>query len=222
MLFTLLFIYFIHVISYSCTYIFFICSHVTCTCTFQFILAHSLGVLTPWICISRSVVIYYWSGIGRGSQARWGARVSLFFIIGILSLLFMLFPDSIYIMSSCHLFPLFICYHWVIYLYVILQWYRFIVVSFIACSGHFRLSGYLWSIFLAYICRRLSSRLRFHVFWEAGVTMTIWVNNLEWWGLGPTQKTLPPCPDKEDSILCQIITNVILQLSPYFSTRVDR
>jgi len=40
-------------------YIFFIaCSHVICTCIFSFILTHSLGILTPWICISRSVVIY--------------------------------------------------------------------------------------------------------------------------------------------------------------------
>jgi len=78
---TLLFIYFIHAISYSSIYIFFICSHVICTCTFQFILIHSLGVLTPWICISRSVVIYYWSGIGRGSQASWGAGVLSYSII---------------------------------------------------------------------------------------------------------------------------------------------
>ena len=30
------------------------------------------------------------------------------------------------------------------------------------------LSVYMWGIFLAYIRRRLSSRPRFHVFWEAG------------------------------------------------------
>ena len=54
------------------------------------------------------------------------------------------------------------------YLYVILQWYWFIVVDFITCSGYFRLSVYAWGIFLAYIRRRLSSRLCFHVFWEAG------------------------------------------------------
>ena len=39
---TLLFIYFIHAISYFSIYIFFICSHVISTCTFQFILTHSL------------------------------------------------------------------------------------------------------------------------------------------------------------------------------------
>jgi len=44
-----------------------------------------------------------------------------------------------------------------------LLWFRFIT-----CSSYFRLSVYTWDIFLAYICRRLSSRLRFHVFWEAG------------------------------------------------------
>ena len=41
-------------------------------------------------------------------------------------------------------------------------------LRFIACSGYFRLSVYTWGIFLAYIRRRLSSRLCFHVFWEAG------------------------------------------------------
>jgi len=40
-----------------------------------------------------------------------GAVVSLFLIIGILDLLFMLFPDSIYIVSSCHFFPLLMYYH---------------------------------------------------------------------------------------------------------------
>ena len=44
-----------------------------------------------------------------------------------------------------------------------LLWFRFI-----ACSGYFRLSVYTWGIFLTYIRRQLLSRLRFHVFWEAG------------------------------------------------------
>ena len=98
---------------YSCYFLFqyvyfLICSHVICLCTFQFILIHSLGVLTPWICISRSVAIYCWSGIWRGSHASWEVGVPLFLIIGIHALLFMLFPDSTYIMSSCHFFPLLI------------------------------------------------------------------------------------------------------------------
>jgi len=59
------------------------------------------------------------------------AGVSLFLTIGILTLLFLLFPDYIYIMFSCHFFPLFICYHCVRYLYGILQWYWYIVVDFI-------------------------------------------------------------------------------------------
>jgi len=51
--------------------------------------------------------------------------------------------------------------------YVTLQW--FLMPSLlidIACSGHFRFNVYTWGIFLAYIRRRLSSRLRFNVFWE--------------------------------------------------------
>ena len=96
------------------------------------------------------------------------AGVSLFLTIGILPLLFMLFPDSIFIASNYHFFPLFICYHCVRYLYVILQWYWFIMVDFITCSGYLRLSAYTWSIFLTYMRRRLSSHLRFSVFWEVG------------------------------------------------------
>ena len=58
------------------------------------------------------------------------------------------------------------------HLYVILQCYHVILIDFfIPCSGYFHLSVYTWGIFLAYIRRRLSSRLHFHVFWEAGVTM---------------------------------------------------
>jgi len=73
------------------------------------------------------LVIYYWSGIWRELHALWGARVSLFLTVGIPALLFMLFPDSIYIVPRCHFSLLFICFHGVRYLYVILQWYWFIV-----------------------------------------------------------------------------------------------
>jgi len=96
---TLLFIYFIHVISYSLIYIFFICSHVICTCTFQFILTHSLGVLTPWICISRFVAIYCWLSFWRGSQASWAARVLSYSII--FSRYFLSFLYSIAFMILC-------------------------------------------------------------------------------------------------------------------------
>jgi len=41
-------------------------------------------------------------------------------------------------------------------------------LRFMAYSGYFRLSVYKWGIFLAYVHRRLSLRLCFHVFWEAG------------------------------------------------------
>ena len=55
--------------------------------------------------LSYIVQVFVWS------QALRGVGVSLFLIIGILALLFMLFPDSIYITSRCHFFSLFICYH---------------------------------------------------------------------------------------------------------------
>ena len=38
----------------------------------------------------------------------------------------------------------------------------------IGCSGYFSLSVYTWDILLAYICRWLSSRLRFRVFFWSG------------------------------------------------------
>ena len=74
---------------------------------------------------------------------------------------------SIYITSSCHFILLFICYHvWTfIYTVAVLSYYH---SDYITCSGYFRLSVYTWGILLAYIRRQLSSRPRFHVFWEAG------------------------------------------------------
>ena len=41
---------------------------------------------------------------------------------------------------------------------------------FITCSSYFRLSLYTWGILLAYMRRRLSSRLRFHDFGKWGMT----------------------------------------------------
>jgi len=63
--------------------------------------------------------------------------------------------------------PLFICYH--VWMFIcdiaaILIYHS----DFLACSGYFRLSVYTWGIFLAYIRRRFSLRLCFHVFGEAG------------------------------------------------------
>ena len=40
--------------------------------------------------------------------------------------------------------------------------------DYIASSCYFRLSVYAWGIFLQYICRWLSSRVCFPVFWKAG------------------------------------------------------
>jgi len=139
-----------------------------CTCTFLFILTHLLGVLTPYFYISRSMTIYYWSGIGRGSQAYWGAWSLLCLITGTLaSPLSLLNPYSLYITFYCHSISyssVIMCGH----LCVISQCYHVIIVVDIACSGSFRLSVYTWGIFLAYLRRRLSSQCRFWVFWEVG------------------------------------------------------
>jgi len=166
---TLLIIYFIF---YSSIYIFYICSDVICTCTFQFILTHSLGVLTPWICISRSVTIYYWSVIGRGSQTSGGAQSSLCSILQFQYLsfysLFLLFPwlcalDSVF--ASFFYSSGIMCGHW----YVVLQWDWFIMVDIYSLFWVTLGLAYMREgIFLANIRRRLSSRLCCHVFWEAG------------------------------------------------------
>jgi len=145
----------------------FICSHIICTCTSLFILTHSLGVLTSWICISRSVTIYYWSNIWRGSQVFRGALSSLCSIL-VFSLYFIhvVLCDSQYIGLIAYYNLLLICYHmWLVICYIaVLSCHH---SDYIACSGYFRLSMYTWGILLAYIRRRLSSRFRFHIFWKA-------------------------------------------------------
>ena len=78
----------------------------------------------------------------------------LFFDSGILPLASISFLTSFEIM--CSLYMYYCSDRWFL-------WFRFI-----ACSGYFRLSVYTWGIFLAYTRRRLSSRLCFSVFWEAG------------------------------------------------------
>ena len=96
------------------------------------------------LCVSLHVTafqVFVWS------YALQGAGVSLFLIIGILVLLFILFPDSIFIISGCHFLSFIHLLHCVRYLYVILQWYWFIVLDFVACSGYFRLSVCMWVFF---------------------------------------------------------------------------
>ena len=71
----------------------------------------------PWIRTSKifgHLLILFRCSCDR---TRYEKLESLFFlIIGILALLFMLFSDSIFIVSSCHFFSLFICYYCVRYL----------------------------------------------------------------------------------------------------------
>ena len=81
---------------------------------------------------------------------------SCYFLILSLSHSAVIFPSVIHLLSLFRLYMYYCSDHW-------LLWFRFI-----ACSGWFRLSVYAWGIFLAYIRRRLSSRLRSSVFWEAG------------------------------------------------------
>ena len=80
-------------------------------------------------------------------RTRYEKLESLFFIIGILAILFMLFLILSLSYPVAIFFPIFICYHCVRYLYVILQWYWFIVVDFVTWSGYFRLSVCAWVFF---------------------------------------------------------------------------
>ena len=106
----------IHVVSYSSLYYYHMFALSACA-SFQFILTYSLGVLTPWICISRSVAIYYWSGIWRGSHASWEARVPLSWL-----LVFLLF-------CSCH--------------FLILSKSHLVVISFLYSSAIIVLDIYM-------------------------------------------------------------------------------
>jgi len=100
-----------------------------------------------------------------------GVLSSLYSIIGIptfYSCRSLWFPR----MDFCSI-PSFPCYHCARYLYVILQWYRFILVNYIACSCYFRLSVYTWDIFLAYIRRDSRYDSVFMYFGKRGVTVNI-------------------------------------------------
>jgi len=147
---------------------------------------HSLGRFwRPWIRKSRVLVIFlYCSGIRwdrtlreeldllpiwfRYSYPSYLPVISWFSIYQIQLLFpFLHFLDFMYIKFSFYS-SFFIWYHaWMlicdIAVIVDLLWFRFIT-----CSGYFRLSVYTWGIFLAYIRRRLLSRLCFHVFWKSG------------------------------------------------------
>ena len=155
--------------SFIPVYIILICSHVICTCTFPFILTHSSGVLTFWICTSRFMyVILLIRYLERITGILRNLKFSLFdYLYSCLTFISVDSLFSIYITFSCHFITLFICYHvWTFICTVaVLSYYH---SDYIACSSYFRLSVYTWGIFLAYMRRRLSSRLRFHVFWEAG------------------------------------------------------
>jgi len=132
---------------YSCVTI---CSHVIRTCTFLFILTHSLGVLTPWICASRSLyvtlLIRYLPRITRFMRS-W-SFLTWSFLLGIFFLFFILVDAMILWirLSTCSIF-LFICYH-------VWTFIRSIVVilthhsDYIACSSYSRLSVYTWGILL--------------------------------------------------------------------------
>ena len=94
------------------------------------------------------MTIYYWSYIWRRSQTSWGAGVLLlnhpFSIFSCFSLFLLL--SWFYALDSClfHFFSYVImCEHLYIVIAVILIYYS----DYIACSGYFKLSACVWSIF---------------------------------------------------------------------------
>ena len=143
------------------------CSHVICTCTFQFILTHSLGILTLWICIFRSVANYCWSGIGedrRHLDEHWVLFIRL--LVFSLSFIPVISFDSKYIGLTVYSILFFICYHvWLFICHIAVLSCHY--SDYIVCSGYFRLSVYAWGIFLAYIRRDFDSTY----FGKWGVTL---------------------------------------------------
>jgi len=136
---------------------------------FSLFFIHSLGVLTLWIFISRFVAIYYCSDIFEEDhrhleEPEFSLTRSF---LGILCIFFIPSLSWFYALDLCLFHFLFDYHHvrmFICDIAVILIYYS----NYIACSGYFRLSVYAWVFFLAYIRRRFSSRLRFHIFWEAG------------------------------------------------------
>jgi len=121
---------------------FIVWSHDICTCTFPFILTHSLGVLTRWICISRSMyiilLIRYLERITpyRSQSSRCLILQFRYLFLFFIPVAFMI----LYIAFSTCFIPLFFCYH---------VWTSICVIAvilihhsdYIACSGYFRLSS---------------------------------------------------------------------------------
>ena len=108
------------------------------------------------------LLIRYWERITGVLRSQGSLLLDHLFSVFSVSFLFYCFHDSMHWTLACSL-PLFICYHvWIFIcgIAVMLIYHN----DYITCSGYFRLNVYAWGIFLAYISRRLSSRLRFHVF----------------------------------------------------------
>jgi len=82
-------------------------------------------------------------------------------------LLFMSSPLIPYIRLHACSISLFIWYHVWTFICTVVAVILIHYSDYIACSGYSTLSVYTLDILLAYIRRRLSSRLRFRVFWEA-------------------------------------------------------
>ena len=109
-------------------------------------------------------ILSCWSGIWGGSHVLRGTQSSLCSIIRFgyyfLSSRF-INVDSLYRLDSVYSMN---------YSYNSDIMCRNLYVHYIACSGHFRLSVYTWDIFLAYIRRQLSPRLRSTYFGKRSVT----------------------------------------------------
>ena len=167
MLLLLSFMFWMSFQSYFILYYHHMPTHIICTYTFLFILRHSLGVLAPWICRSRSLhVILLIRYLERITDISRSLEFSLS-IIGILTFFILLFPWFQTYWTHC-LFHSFIHLRSCVDIICIIVVMLILHSEYIACSDYFRLSVHTWGILLAYIHRRLSLRLYFYVFWEAG------------------------------------------------------
>ena len=110
--------------------------------------------------------LFHWSGVDELVHFARSLEFSLLITGILISLLFLLFLDSPYIIISCHSISVFIYHHvwtFICSIAVIMICYS----RFITCSDYLKLRAYTWGIFLTYMRRRLSSHLRSSVFWEA-------------------------------------------------------
>ena len=146
--------------------------------TFPFYFTHSLGRFLTTLNLHVQIlnVLFYWTD-DELVRFAWSlelpsARLSVFPVF-FCSVVFFSLCISLSYHPMSFICSLLSCVDIYMCITVIMIYYNF----FIACSCYFILSMYTWGILLAYLRRQLSSRLRFHVLWQAGRDKISVMNN---------------------------------------------